>query len=130
MKRLTWAILFSLICATCAMAAPRKVFLNDGDAGTVVTLDPRTVAVIELWSNPSTGFGWRARQPLGKGIRIVGSEFESSQPGMLGTWGMVKVSWNLPPLSKVNRTLSMALFRQACRYCRTRPDRPFEAPTT
>ena len=60
MKRFVWALVLLLICATCAVAAPQKVLLNDGDNGTVVTLDRRTVAVIELWSNPSTGFGWKA----------------------------------------------------------------------
>jgi C1A family cysteine protease len=91
MKQITGTLLLFLILTCGAMAAPQKLFLGAGDTGTVVTLDQRTVAVIELWSNPSTGYGWRARQPIGNGIRIVGSEFESAQPGMLGAGGMERI---------------------------------------
>ncbi len=90
-KQTIWAVLIVLISACAAMASPKKVFLSDGDAGSLVKLDASTVAVIEMWSNPSTGYSWRARKPLGKHIRIVGTEFDSSQPGLKGAWGKEKI---------------------------------------
>lgn len=90
-KRLAGAMLLVLLCASAAMASPKKIFLSDGDAGSAVTLDEDTVAVIEMWSNPSTGFGWRPSLPVGHNIRIVGTEFESSQPGLKGAWGKEKI---------------------------------------
>lgn len=91
MKKVVWTIFFSLILCCAAMAGSKKKFLNDGDTEATTTLDQSTVAVIELWSNPSTGYGWRPKEPYGSHIQIVGSEFESSQPGMKGAWGKEKI---------------------------------------
>ena len=91
MKKFTGTLLFLLVLTCSAMAAPQKVFLSAGDGGRVVTLDQHTVAVIALWSNPSTGYAWRAAQPLAKGIRIAGHTYESGQPGVLGAGGMEKI---------------------------------------
>jgi inhibitor of cysteine peptidase len=87
MKRAVWALLLILACTSAAMAAPKKHFYSSGDAGSLITLDQSTVAVIELWSTPSTGYGWHVKSPLSKHIRILGSKFEAPQPGMLGGGG-------------------------------------------
>lgn len=91
MKRVVWTMFLILLFSCTALAGPKKKFLGDGDDDTTTTLDDSTVAVIELWSNPSTGFGWRAQKPYGRNIRILGSEFESSKPGMKGAWGKEKI---------------------------------------
>lgn len=91
MKRVVWAVFLILSFSCAALAGPQKKFLSDRDAEATTTLDQSTVAVIELWSNPSTGFGWRAKEPFGSNIRILGSEFESSQPGLKGAWGKEKI---------------------------------------
>ncbi len=91
MKRIAWTVFLILSFSCAAVASTQKKFLSDGDADTTVSLDESTVAVIELWSNPSTGFGWRAKKPHGRNIRILGSEFESLQPGMKGAWEKQKI---------------------------------------
>ena len=91
MQYISWSLFLILSFSSAVWAGPHKKFLSDGDTGTTTILDSSTVAVIELWSNPSTGFGWRAKKPYGRNIRILGSEFESSQPGLLGAWGKEKI---------------------------------------
>jgi C1A family cysteine protease len=83
-------IVFLLITAM-AMAAPRQMRLQAGDAGKTFQLDQDTVAVIELDSQPSTGLGWRAGRELNNGLKIVGTEFESSPSGLLGAWVKEKI---------------------------------------
>lgn len=91
MKKGLWVVFLVFALSLTATAAPKKKFLSDGDADSTTTLDQSTVAVIELRSNPSTGYGWRAKEPYGSGIQILGSEFESSQPGLKGAWGKEKI---------------------------------------
>lgn len=91
MKRVFFTLMFLLTFAYAAMAAPLELFLSDSDAGSLITLDQTTVAVIELDSNPSTGHSWQAKQPLGQHFRIVGRTFESSQPGLRGAGGKEKI---------------------------------------
>jgi inhibitor of cysteine peptidase len=91
MKRVFWIIFIFFAFSCIAMAAPKKKFLNDGDADSTITLDQSSVAVIELWTNPSTGYGWFPQEPYGENIEILGSEFESSEPGLKGAWGKEKI---------------------------------------
>jgi predicted secreted protein len=91
MKRVFWAIIMMTVSASFAMAAPTMRYLSTNNAESLITLDQRTVAVIELKSNPSTGHGWRVKSPYGRNIRIVGNEFEPSEPGRLGAGGIEKI---------------------------------------
>jgi predicted secreted protein len=69
------------------MAAPTMQTYSSLNADSTITLDHDTVAAIELWTVPSTGYGWRAKTPLGENIRILGSYYEPSQPGTIGGGG-------------------------------------------
>ncbi|MBI5894825.1 MAG: protease inhibitor I42 family protein, partial [Desulfobacterales bacterium] len=91
MKRIGWTLLFFLLCSSMAAAGPLERFYSDNDADKLIDLDEDSVAVIELPSNPSTGHGWRVKGALGKNVEILGSEFESSQPGLLGAPGKEKI---------------------------------------
>lgn len=91
MKQAVWILFFITAWATVAMAAPTMQYYSNLDTDSTIALDHDTVAGIELWSNPSTGYGWRAKSPLGKHIRIVGSKYEASEPGMPGTWGVTTI---------------------------------------
>lgn len=95
MKKAVWslsctAMVILLVTATAA-AAPRQMRLKAGDAGKTFRLEQDTVAVIELDSQPSTGHGWRPASNLVGGLRILGTEFESSPSGLLGAWVKEKI---------------------------------------
>ena len=85
----TTLVLLSI--TTMAVAAPQQMRLQARDAGKTFQLDQDTVAVIELDSQPSTGLGWRAGRGLNSGLKILGTEFESSPPGLLGAWVKEKI---------------------------------------
>jgi hypothetical protein len=57
MKRLSW--LFSLIAVYSSVVTvdPTTQYYSRLSAGSTITLDHDTVAAIELWTNPSTGYG-------------------------------------------------------------------------
>ncbi len=80
-----------VLITTIAAAAPRQMRLQAGDAGHTVQLEQDTVAVIELDSQPSTGHGWRVGRNLDKGLKILGTAFESSPSGLLGAWVKEKI---------------------------------------
>jgi C1A family cysteine protease len=88
---LSRAILVLLLITATAVAAPRQMRLHAGDAGKTFQLEQDTVAVIELDSQPSTGLGWRAGHDLKGGLKILGTEFESSPSGLLGAWVKEKI---------------------------------------
>lgn len=90
-KRVVWVLFFIFLSSHTAMAGPRILSFTNNDADSIITLNQDTVAVIELWSNPSTGHGWRVKPPLSENIRIVGSEFVSSRPELLGAGGTEKI---------------------------------------
>jgi C1A family cysteine protease len=89
MKKVAWSLsclmTFLLIAGTAA-AGSKQMRLQGRDAGRTFQLDPDTVAVIELDSQPSTGHGWRVGSKFSHGLRILGTEFEPSPSGLLGAW--------------------------------------------
>jgi C1A family cysteine protease len=91
MKRILWAIFFVAVCASVATAASTVQSYSSLNADSTITLDHDTVAGIELWSNPSTGHSWQAKSPLGDNIRILGSKYEPSQPGLIGGGGVTTI---------------------------------------
>ena len=93
MKRVVWSIQIALVFLIAApvMAGPRHMQLLESDAGKTIQLDPHTVAVIELQSQPATGNGWRAVQPLSSRLKIVGSELEPLTSGLIGGWVKEKI---------------------------------------
>ncbi|MGD9210935.1 MAG: C1 family peptidase, partial [Desulfobacteraceae bacterium] len=91
MRKLWWFFLFIFVFANGAIADPVKLRLNKQNAGTLLTLSSDTVAVIELEANPSTGYIWEAELPENGRLQILGREFVSSNPGMLGSSGVEKV---------------------------------------
>jgi C1A family cysteine protease len=80
-----------LINAVTAAAAPRLIRLNESDAGTMFELHADTVAVIELDSQPSTGYGWRLGRSLDRRLKILGRQFEPLSSGLLGGWVKEKI---------------------------------------
>jgi predicted secreted protein len=91
MKRILWAFFFIAMCASVGTAAPTMQYYSSVNADSTITLDHGTVAGIELYTNPSTGYGWREKTPLGKNIRILGSKYEPSQPGLIGGGGVTTI---------------------------------------
>ena len=61
MKRVLWVLFFISMCASVAAAAPTMQYYSKLNAESTITLDHDTVAGIELSTNPSTGYGWRAK---------------------------------------------------------------------
>ncbi|XPS89403.1 peptidase C1A [Desulfosarcina variabilis str. Montpellier] len=80
-----------LLIATIAAAGPRQLQLKERDADKAVALQPDTVAVIELDSQPSTGHGWRTPNDVDSRLKIVGREFEASSSGLIGGWVKEKI---------------------------------------
>ena len=84
------SMVFLLITAV-SVAAPRQMRVHARDGGKILQLEQDTVAVIELDSQPSTGLGWRAGRHLNSGLKILGTEFEPSPPGVIGAWVKEKI---------------------------------------
>jgi C1A family cysteine protease len=91
MKRVLWVLFFIAVCASVAAAAPTMQYYSSQNADSTITLEHDTVAGIELYTIPSTGYGWRAKTPLGRNIRILGSKYEPSQPGLIGGGGVTTI---------------------------------------
>lgn len=91
MKRIVWTTLLVFVLTGVAVAGPIEHFFKDKDADRLIDLDESDVAVIELESQPSTGHGWQTSDMTGKHVRIIAREFESSQPGLLGSPGIERI---------------------------------------
>ncbi len=91
MRKILLTTLFLFIFAHSVIAAPVNLRLNHQDAEALIQLERDTVAVIELETNPSTGYVWEADLPQNGPLKILGRQFESSNPGMLGSSGVEKV---------------------------------------
>jgi C1A family cysteine protease len=94
MKKAVWSLsctIVLLLIAITAVAGPRQLQLQERNAGKTYQLEPDTVAVIELDSQPSTGHGWRAGRDMDSRLKIVGTEFEPSPSGLLGAWVKEKI---------------------------------------
>jgi C1A family cysteine protease len=101
MKRVFLALFFIATCTSLAMAAPTMMHYSNKDADSSITLNRSSVAVIELLSNPSTGYSWRVKSSLGSPslgnpslgnhIRILATEFEASRTGLRGSKGKEKI---------------------------------------
>ena len=91
MKRFCWGLLIIFIFAPGVIAAPSHLILNQQNDRSVVRLERDTVAVIELEANPSTGYIWEANIPTNSPVQIMGRQFVSSKPGMIGSSGVEKV---------------------------------------
>jgi C1A family cysteine protease len=77
--------------ASIVTAAPTQQYYSRSSVGSTITLDHDTVASIELWTNPSTGYGWQAQLPQGESIRILGSSYKPSEPGKIGGGGITTI---------------------------------------
>jgi C1A family cysteine protease len=91
MKRISWLFFSIAMYTSIAAATPTQQYYSKADAGSTITLDADTVASIELWTNPSTGYNWHAQTPLGDNIRILGTSYESSEPGKIGGGGITTI---------------------------------------
>lgn len=91
MRKSWWVFLLLFIFAQGAMAAPAQLIMNQQDTGSMIRLERDTVAVIELETNPSTGYFWQAELPENDCLQILGRQFVPSKPGMLGASGIEKI---------------------------------------
>lgn len=109
MRRLWWIALLLFFFTQSAGAAPSQLIMNQENAGSMVRLESDTVAVIELEANPSTGYVWQADLSESGHLKILGRQFVSSNPGMLGSRGIEKIY--VAGVSQGQAPLSFALKR-------------------
>lgn len=109
MRKFWWILIILFLFAQGAIAAPLQWRLNHRNAGPWLKLKQNTVAVIELETNPATGFVWQAALPENGRIRILGRRFVPSKPGMLGSPGVEKIY--VAGASKGRAALAFALNR-------------------
>jgi C1A family cysteine protease len=91
MKRALWVLFFIVVCVSVATAAPKIQTYSSQNSGSTITLKHDTVVGIKLWSIPSSGYGWQAKNSLSKKIRILGSKYEPSTPGTIGGGGVTTI---------------------------------------
>ena len=57
------------------------IFLDEEDAGTSVSVAAGTEVVVELASNPTTGYAWEVlEEPDPSVLRLIDQEYESTSP--------------------------------------------------
>lgn len=82
------AIVAALL-AGCTTAGAGTTKLTAGDAGKTVTIAPGSTLVVELESNPTTGYDWYVKGAVPSQLTTVAEEYRSeASPGTVGGGGV------------------------------------------
>jgi uncharacterized protein YjdB/predicted secreted protein len=91
MRKCWWILFVIFFFAQGAFADPVLLPLDKSKNGKKSDLKRNMAAVIELEVNPSTGYTWQDTLPKNAPVKILGRQFKSDNPGMLGAPGVEKI---------------------------------------
>ncbi|GAG92306.1 unnamed protein product, partial [marine sediment metagenome] len=75
MKHMTVLVALLLLCSAGAQAAPGQLMFTAADEGATIELSLQDVAVIELTSNVTTGYGWQIPPREAQTWQVLGTEY-------------------------------------------------------
>lgn len=85
-KKSLFITILVLLIATTSFA--KNLELNEKHAGKTFYLNNNTAAILELETNPSTGYEWHATSSDSSVVKVVHSKFTSCYPNRLGGSGV------------------------------------------
>ena len=90
MKRILLMFSLMAVCASAVTAAPTMQTYSQASTDSTIALDSDTVASIELWTNPSTGYSWQVSHDVAM-VEMEESWYElgkEAKEGVVGAGGV------------------------------------------
>jgi inhibitor of cysteine peptidase len=106
LRRILFRIALVSMAATSVGSGTGQVKITAAENGKTIDVNTGATIVVELESNPSTGYTWESRDLDASLIREIGEiRFKSSNPGLVGAGKMQTLTYKALHVGTANLTL-------------------------